>query len=89
MRKDEAVGNKKKMQCCGSGSGSGAFLTPGSGIRKNLFRIPDPKPIFLRLKIFSPLSVVAVFASGIRDPRSEIPGSGMANASLFTCDLIP
>jgi hypothetical protein len=33
--------------------GSGAFLTPGSGIRNKFFqdpgsRIPDPKPIFLR-----------------------------------------
>ncbi len=33
--------------------GSGAFLTPGSGIRNRFFpdpgsRIPDPKPIFLR-----------------------------------------
>ena len=28
--------------------GSGAFLTPGSGIRNVVFRIPDPKPIFLR-----------------------------------------
>ncbi len=28
--------------------GSGAFLTPGSGIRNGFFRIPDPKPIFLR-----------------------------------------
>jgi hypothetical protein len=27
--------------------GSGAFLTPGSGI--DFFRIPDPKPIFLRV----------------------------------------
>jgi hypothetical protein len=40
-----------KKQCCGSGSG--AFLTPGSGIRNRFFldpgsRIPDPKPIFLR-----------------------------------------
>jgi hypothetical protein len=40
-------------QCCGSGPGSGAFLTPGSGIRNRFFpdpgsRIPDPKPIFLR-----------------------------------------
>jgi hypothetical protein len=31
--------------------GSGAFLTPGSGIRNGfiLFRIPYPKPIFLKL----------------------------------------
>ncbi len=28
--------------------GSGAFLTPGSGIRNRFFRIPDPKSIFLR-----------------------------------------
>ncbi len=28
--------------------GSGAFLTPGSGIRNRFFRIPDPKTIFLR-----------------------------------------
>ncbi len=28
--------------------GSGAFLTPGSGIRNSFFRIPDPKPIYLR-----------------------------------------
>jgi hypothetical protein len=33
--------------------GSGAFLTPGSGIRNRIFpvpgsRIPDPKPIYLR-----------------------------------------
>ncbi len=28
--------------------GSGAFLTPGSGIRNRFFRISDPKPIFLR-----------------------------------------
>jgi hypothetical protein len=33
--------------------GSGAFLTPGSGILNRFFpdpgsRIPDPKPIFLR-----------------------------------------
>ncbi len=39
------------FQCCGSGSG--AFLTPGSGIRNRFFpdpgsRIPDPKTIFLR-----------------------------------------
>jgi hypothetical protein len=27
---------------------SGAFLTPGSGIRNRFLRIPDPKPIFLR-----------------------------------------
>jgi hypothetical protein len=27
--------------------GSGAFMTPGSGIRIGFFRIPDPKPIFL------------------------------------------
>jgi hypothetical protein len=40
-------------QCCGSGSGIGAFLTPGSGIRNRFIqdpgsRIPDPKLIFLR-----------------------------------------
>jgi hypothetical protein len=34
--------------------GSGAFLTPGSGIRNGFIpdpgsRIPDPKPIFLKL----------------------------------------
>jgi hypothetical protein len=34
--------------------GSGAFLTPGSGIRNRFFsdpgsRIPDPKPILLRV----------------------------------------
>jgi hypothetical protein len=29
-------------------SGSGAFVTPGYGIRNRFFRIPDPKPIFLR-----------------------------------------
>jgi hypothetical protein len=33
--------------------GSGAFFTPGSGIRNGFFpdpgsRIPDPKPIFVR-----------------------------------------
>jgi hypothetical protein len=40
-------------QCCGSGPGSGAFLTPGSGIRDSEYvfsgsRISDPKLIFLR-----------------------------------------
>jgi hypothetical protein len=35
--------NKSFFQCCGSVSGSGAFLIPGPGSR-----IPDPKPIFLR-----------------------------------------
>jgi hypothetical protein len=28
--------------------GSGAFLTLGTGIQNRFFRIPDPKPIFLR-----------------------------------------
>jgi hypothetical protein len=28
------------IQCCGSGSGIGCFLTPGSGIRNRFF--PDP-----------------------------------------------
>jgi hypothetical protein len=28
--------------------GSGAFLTPGPGIRKGFFLIPDSEPIFLR-----------------------------------------
>ncbi len=50
------------LQCCGSGSGIGCFLTPGSGIRNRFFpdpgsqipdpdlrsRFPDPKTIFLR-----------------------------------------
>jgi hypothetical protein len=47
--------------------GSGAFLTPGSGI--GFFRIPDPKPIF-----FHP-SLLLLFL----DPGSEIrnPGSGI------------
>ncbi len=40
-------------QCCGSGIQ--CFLTPGSGIRNRFFpdpgsRIPDPKPILLRVK---------------------------------------
>ncbi len=39
--------------CSVADPGSGAFLTPGSGIRNRVFpdpgsRIPDPKPIFLR-----------------------------------------
>jgi hypothetical protein len=37
----------RSNQCCGSG----AFLTPGSGIRNRFFAgtwISDPKPIFLR-----------------------------------------
>jgi hypothetical protein len=34
------------LQCCGPGSG--AFLTPGSGILSKFFRIPDPNLIFLR-----------------------------------------
>jgi hypothetical protein len=71
--------------------GSGAFLTPGSGIRNRIFpdpwsRIPDPKPkVLVMFNIFdicgytkrydkknfcSPLSFVAVFGSGIRDPWS-------------------
>jgi hypothetical protein len=61
------------LQC----NGSGAFLTPGSGIRKRFF--PDPRyqtHIFESLvnynKFFSPLSIVAVLGPGIRDP-----GSGM------------
>jgi hypothetical protein len=29
-----------------SDPGSGAFLTPGSGIRNRFFRIPDPKTYF-------------------------------------------
>jgi hypothetical protein len=29
--------------------GSGAFLTPGFGIRNRFFRIPDPKPILLTI----------------------------------------
>jgi hypothetical protein len=29
--------------------GSGAFLTPGTGSRRGLYRILDPKPIFLEL----------------------------------------
>ncbi len=111
------------QQCCGSGSGIRAFLTPGSGIRDPgsgifLVRIPDPKLIFWELidnilgkifynslkfcpnfflqhfknkiilhfvkfvatkkclttTFFSPLSFVAVFGSGTRDP-----GSGMGN----------
>ncbi len=38
-------------QCCGSGSGIGCFLTPGSGIRNRFFpdpgsRIPVPRPYF-------------------------------------------
>jgi hypothetical protein len=109
--------------------GSGAFLTPGSGIRIRFFpdlgsRIPNPyfwglgdnflsenfnnswkigpnlflqhiknKIIFsfvkfvatkngLTKKKFSPLSFVAVFGSGIRDPgsgmgRNQDPGSGI------------
>ena len=41
--------NFKPIVCCSVADpdpGSGAFLTPGSGI--GFFRIPDPKPIFLR-----------------------------------------
>ncbi len=34
----KSANSKNKNQCCGSGSG--AFLTPGSGIRNRLF--PDP-----------------------------------------------
>ncbi len=31
-------------QCCGSGSGIGAFLTPGSGIRNRFFPVPGSRP---------------------------------------------
>ncbi len=37
---------KPLQTCCGSWSG--AFLTPGPGSGIGFFRIPDPKPIFLR-----------------------------------------
>ncbi len=42
-----------KISVADPGPGSGAFLTPGSGIRDRFFpdpvsRIPDPKTIFLR-----------------------------------------
>jgi hypothetical protein len=56
--------------------GSGAFLTPGSGIRNRFFpdprsgsRIQDPKPIF------SPLTFVAVLGSG--KGKNQDPGSGV------------
>ncbi len=38
--------DRQLCMCCGSGSG--AFLTPGSGIRNRFFRIQDPKTIFFR-----------------------------------------
>ncbi len=51
----ETVGSiffRDAIKCFGTGTvsvadpGSGAFLTPGSGI--GFFQIPDPKPLFLR-----------------------------------------
>jgi len=52
-KKIPVFGSPEKNSVADPDPGSGAFLIPGSGIRKSFFsdpgsRISDPKPIFLR-----------------------------------------
>ncbi len=73
------------VQCCGSGSGSGAFLTPGSGMKKKIIRIRYPGWT-------SRIIISESLETGFRVKNTEIhwrssgirnffdPGSGMENS---------